>query len=320
MAAVVEEVEVPLAQGDNTTSTEQEPEGPRITNLPSLPFATKAIVSCFEPPVEHFIKFGGEVEEGEQPHMFDDFYPKKGVRRRADEPPPMKESDFKFDPFSQGRKVKEPQDHLPHSFGSHIKWAQPGHNLYLVNKAFLPVLEEGEITPDGMAFVVESTGPADATAYVNHIFACCEPTSEGKLVHHEVMTALDALLNTPKTAARVHTILFDLFDEYKCHFILRVRLLELRAKRREDNGQTHQMIKSLLTLMDRLEAEADEAAAAGGGKKKKKALPAIQKCVRKMQISKEEFAQALRDDPSFVLVFLPPILMCLPPRKSASPR
>ena len=91
----------------------------------------------------------------------------------------------------------------------------------------------------------------DATPYVDHILDLFEERSDRLIIAREVMDALNVTLNDPGASAKSHMVLFNLFDEHKCSYILKWRLLELRAKRREDNGQTHLMIKALLALIDR---------------------------------------------------------------------
>jgi Ca2+-binding EF-hand superfamily protein len=301
---------------DPLPAPEEEVASPhKITSLPSLPYASQAVVEFLGPPNEHFTKFGLMREEGAKEHRFEEFYPKKEPLRR------QSTVDIKLDPFSGmvGRKVKQPKKKERPVQMEPVPYAEPTHNLYHVNKAFAAVIRDGYISRAGFQQIVEGCGVYDATPYVDHILDLFEERSDRLIIAREVMDALNVTLNDPGASAKSHMVLFNLFDEHKCSYILKWRLLELRAKRREDNGQTHLMIKALLALIDRLEKEADEAAAASGGRKKKaKSLPPIQKCVHKMQISFEEFSKALLEDPAFVICFLPPLLLCVKGRPGSA--
>eukprot|EP01006_Ploeotia_vitrea_P063996 TRINITY_DN86700_c0_g1_i1.p1 TRINITY_DN86700_c0_g1~~TRINITY_DN86700_c0_g1_i1.p1 ORF type:complete len:296 (-),score=7.05 TRINITY_DN86700_c0_g1_i1:93-944(-) len=278
--------------------------------LPSLPYATGAVVQSLKPTKSFFQRFGGEVGQGPGP-SFETFYG-----------PTTKLSDIgisltdtpdlgTFEGILGSQRPDEGKHKRRRELAAKFSSINQS-NLKLVHKGLLAhVGDDGKITHEGFCAGLRGLGLATPEPIVTRLFKIFKRATAKDMVYHEFVHALDRAVNGDFSINTTKAC-FSLFDDQRCGYILKTKLLQLRVKQAEENGQTHLMIKVLLNLIDELERTEDEKSMPKKKKGKKKgALPPIQKYMKKAQISQEEFAEAFKTDAFLVQCFLPVILMCV---------
>uniref|UniRef100_A0A7S1NIH4 EF-hand domain-containing protein n=1 Tax=Eutreptiella gymnastica TaxID=73025 RepID=A0A7S1NIH4_9EUGL len=245
------------------------------------------------------------------PYTF--FYPATPVERLA-ALDPSKTPQFAERCEFRKRKVEFFKDQQP-VYG---KFKAPQSNLQLVHRAFLGnVSDDGTLDRKQYFKSLVAIGVGD-TQLMERTFDLFDSRKDGIIDYQEVITAIDVILNG-KNKNYTATDCFKLCDPTGCGYIIMNYLQELKTRRAEQQV-SHMMVKALLEIFERLQAE-DEAnfmktwakKSKGKGKKGKgagvEATPPARS--KKIHLNYDEFCEFLAQDPILVQAFLVRILITM---------
>eukprot|EP01012_Entosiphon_sulcatum_P004808 TRINITY_DN11996_c0_g1_i1.p1 TRINITY_DN11996_c0_g1~~TRINITY_DN11996_c0_g1_i1.p1 ORF type:complete len:370 (+),score=61.23 TRINITY_DN11996_c0_g1_i1:65-1174(+) len=231
----------------------------------------------------------------------------------------------------------------------HASAFEPYHssNLSVVHKAFVQVInDEGMLTRASFNEALRSLGVQD-DSLIDRIFDLFDTRKDGVIEYKEVVQALDVILNGTNKKITCKDC-FDLFDPSGCGYLIKPCLTELKVNQQEKDGINHLMVKTLIEIIDRLQAEdfekfqkewakhnrkprprskstsatnrpekpatatrpSDKALAATEAPKKKKKLEPT-RFARKIHLSSDEFRECLAKDPVLVQAFLGRVLLTM---------
>eukprot|EP01012_Entosiphon_sulcatum_P026971 TRINITY_DN32491_c0_g1_i1.p1 TRINITY_DN32491_c0_g1~~TRINITY_DN32491_c0_g1_i1.p1 ORF type:complete len:301 (+),score=23.51 TRINITY_DN32491_c0_g1_i1:55-957(+) len=275
----------------------------RTNQLPSIAYASSAVLSYLRPEDPRFTRFGTMPSDP----PFKSFYPWLSMQSSK----PLAESaPLGLSPDTKGQKVQNEASlrrAAKSRFGHMFNYSST--NFKLVSQGFLGHIDvDGTLTVHTCAQALEDLGIVEAKPYAVRIFQALG-TEDDALPFNEILFALDAVLNG-RTRLDTCKACFHVFEEEGSGFITKQRVSALRSKRLETEGCTHLMIKSVLSLIDGLEKQNEQLASAKH--KRGRRLPPVNRPVnKKTELTFDEFVEALTTDPWIVQCWLPQIILCL---------
>eukprot|EP01006_Ploeotia_vitrea_P043048 TRINITY_DN66683_c4_g1_i1.p1 TRINITY_DN66683_c4_g1~~TRINITY_DN66683_c4_g1_i1.p1 ORF type:complete len:381 (-),score=46.78 TRINITY_DN66683_c4_g1_i1:86-1228(-) len=244
------------------------------------------------------------------------FYPESvttNIALIADELDPTKSTDFAERTNFRTRKkayFEEQSEHYTHYGKS---------NLAAIHKAFMQVVsDDGILTRVCFTEALCSLGVVD-DKIINNSYDLFDGRGDGLVLYKEVISALDVILNGTNKHY-TYKDAFSLFDPTGCGWIIQDCVKEIKQQREENDGINHMMVKALLDIFDKLQAEEEERMKKEHGKKKgkrKKKSPidkfkvertVIPSYSPKMHLSYDEFCTFMADNPFVVQAFMTSIL------------